>query len=73
MCVDNFIVHAVTDGLARSHNETLPAWYDKRHVGSRYPAGLRSGHLSGRTVFFQLTGYRPFYYRRWIAAAGFTA
>jgi len=73
MHVDDFIEHAVTDGLARSHNVPLSGRYDKRHVGFRYPAGLRSWHISGRTVFFRFTGHRPFYYGRWIAAAGFTA
>jgi len=73
MYVDNFIERDVTDWLARSNDETLSGRYDKRYVGFRYPAGLRSGHLNGRTVFFQLTVHHPFYYRPWIAAAGFAA
>lgn len=73
MRIDNFIGHAATDGLACSYDVTLSGRHDKRHVGFRYPAGLRSGHTSGRTVLFQFTGHRPLYYRRWIAAAGFAA
>jgi len=73
MRVDNFIVHATSDGLARSYDVTLPGRYDERHVGFRYPAGLRSGHAGRSAVLFQFTGHRPFYYRRWIAAAGFAA
>jgi len=73
MGVDNVFGHTVADGVARGHHKTLSSRYDKRYVGLRYPAGLRSSHQSGRNVFFWFTVHRPIYYRRWIAAAGFAA
>jgi len=59
MCVDDFIEHAVTDRLARSHNETVSGRYDERYVGFCYPAGLRGWHTNGRTVLFPFAGHRP--------------